>query len=80
MVAFYYRRRDSFRVNDAVAVVRRLPWGRELITITKIKSVGELLIETVDCRLFSAADGQSVGGRQTCCLEAIKPAHLRANC
>ena len=80
MVAFYYRKSDnSFRVNDDVAVMRLLPWGRELISITKIKWVGDLLIETLDCRLFSAADGQSVGGRQTCYLEALKPAHLRTN-
>jgi hypothetical protein len=52
MVAFYQQERTKFRANDAVAIVRRLPWGTEVIRVTKVRRVGATLIETVDNQFF----------------------------
>jgi len=77
MVAFNLCPRTVFHVNDVVAVIRRLPCGDEVISITKIKSVGAVLIETTDHRVFSAAEGLSLGGRQTCFIEPANHRDLR---
>jgi hypothetical protein len=76
MVAFFYKPRKTFRVNDEVAVVRRFPWVEELITITKVVRVGDTVIETADHRLFFTSDGQSLNLRQTSYLEPLCPQHV----
>jgi hypothetical protein len=78
MVAFYQQERAKFHTNDAVAVVRRLPWGTEMITVTKIRRIGTMLIETFDQHFFSVIDGKSLGGRQASYIELANLAHLAA--
>ena len=78
MVAFYNQPRTTFQVHDIVAVVRRLPWGRDVLKLTKIKHIGDRLIDTVDSGSFSAADGESMGGRFVSYIELASPGHLLA--
>ena len=78
MLALNQQKRMEFRVNDVVAIVRWLPWGREVITITKVKRVGATLIETVDNQLFFASDGESLNGRLRSYIELATPGDLAA--
>ena len=78
MVAFYNQPRTTFQVHDIVAVVRRLPWGRDVLKLTKIKHIGDSMIDTVDSGSFSAADGESMGGRFVSYIELAGPEHYLA--
>lgn len=76
MYAFRYQSRPTFRVNELVAVVRPLPWGIEVINVTRVKRVGNTLIETDDHRLFTAEDGASIGGRFCTYIEPANLSHI----
>ena len=78
MVAFYHKERTMFRINDAVAVLHRLPYGCQVMAISKIKQISEMLIETFDHRCFSVADGVSLNGRLPTHIELATPTHLLA--
>ena len=51
-----------FWKNQAVAIMRRHPLGREVITLTKVNEVGPRLIETTNRRWFSLATCESLDG------------------
>ena len=78
MVAFNYSRQSMFQVNDVVAVVLQSPWGKEVMAVTRVKRIGDVLIETFDNRCFSVVDGASLNGRLPTHIELATPAHLLA--
>ena len=76
MVAFHPQSQSEFRSNEVVAIVRRLPWGKDVISITKIRYVGDVLVETIDHHFFATGDGRSVGGRLTSYIEPVTQDHF----
>jgi len=54
--------KPRFWKNQAVAIMRRLPQGREIITLTKVNHIGSRLIETTNHHWFSVSTSQSLDG------------------
>jgi hypothetical protein len=62
---------------QAVAIMRRLPPGREIVALTKVNHIGPRLIETTDHRWFSVSTSESLDG-DGCYIEPATFEHLAA--
>ena len=68
----------AVHVNDQVAVLRRAPFGSEIVTIAKVVHLGDIAIETSDGQFFSVSDGENVGCRMVSYIEPATIAHWAA--
>jgi hypothetical protein len=66
-----------FWKHQAVAIMRRLPQGREMIALTKVNHIGPRMIETTNHRWFSVSTSESLDGDGSY-IEAATFEHLAA--